>query len=131
MSPKATRAVQEAARRIVRERDGMLCQMCGRYGQHNTHHRINKGGGGSALFDRASLLIKACGSGTTGCHGRVTGNPEWAGDIGWLLPRNNPDIVPEFEPILLFDGWHLLDDHGNRAPCSPPNRHPYTGEGAA
>ncbi len=123
MSPRATRAVQEAARRIVRERDGMLCQMCGRYGQHNTHHRINKGGGGSALFDRASLLIKACGSGTTGCHGRVTQNPAWAESIGWLLPRNNPDIDPEQERIHTIHGWVLLTDTGERLP--------YTGEGAA
>lgn len=121
--PRASRAVQEAARRLVRERDGMLCQMCGRYGQHNTHHRINKGGGGSALFDRASLLIKACGSGTTGCHGRVTQNPAWAESIGWLLPRNNPDIDPEQERIHTIHGWVLLTDSGERLP--------YTGEGAA
>jgi len=92
----------------------MLCQMCGHYGQHNTHHRINKGGGGSALFDRASLLIKACGSGTTGCHGRVTQNPAWAESIGWLLPRNNPDIDPEQERIHTIHGWVLLTDAGER-----------------
>jgi hypothetical protein len=134
MSPKATRAVQEAARRIVRERDGDTCQMCGRnlVGQvRSVHHRLNKGRGGSALLERASILITVCGDGWIGCHGRVTRNPDWAGMQGWLLPRNNPGIDPEQEPILLFDGWHLLADEGNRTPCEAPPHIPYTGEGAA
>jgi hypothetical protein len=128
--PKATRAVQDAARRIVRERDGQRCQMCGRWlwesGSYSVHHRLNRGRGGSAKLERASILITACGDGARGCHGKVTENPEWANSIGWLLPRNNPDIAPELEPILLFDGWHLLDDEGNRTPCAP--RIPYLGE---
>jgi len=123
MSPKATRAVQDAARRIVRRRDDFHCQMCGKVlwaGQGSVHHRLNRGRGGSAKLERASILITVCGDGVLGDHGRVTRNPAWAESIGWLLPRNNPDIDPELEPILLFDGWFLLDDHGNRDPCAAP-----------
>lgn len=129
---RASRAVQEAARRVVRRRDDEHCQMCGKPlwpGDKSVHHRLNRGRGGSAKLERASVLITVCGDGTRGDHGRVTENPEWAGTIGWLLPRNNPDIDPTQEPILLFDGWHLLDDEGNRTPCAPPTS--YTGEGAA
>jgi hypothetical protein len=130
--PKATRKEISAARDIVRERDGDTCQMCGRHlldQVRSVHHRLNKGRGGSALLERASILIRACGDGVLGCHGRVTRNPDWAGMIGWLLPRNNPDIDPEQEPILLFDGWFLLDDEGNRTPCAAPvDAHPYIGE---
>ena len=131
--PKATRAVQEAARRIVRQRDGDTCQMCGidLVGKvRSVHHRLNKGRGGSALLERASILITVCGDGVFGDHGRVTRNPKWAESIRWLLPRNNPDIDPTQEPILLFDGWFLLDDEGNRTPCAAPitGRHPYIGE---
>lgn len=119
---KATRAVQEAARRIVRRRDDFRCQLCGRIkwaGDLSVHHRLNRGRGGSAKLERASVLITACGDGTRGCHGKVTENPEWARSIGWLLPRNNPDIDPTQEPILIFSGWVLLDDEGNRTACGP------------
>jgi hypothetical protein len=131
MSPKATRAVQDAARRIVRERDGHRCQMCSRSivdFPSNVHHRINRGSGGSAKLERASLLIRICGSGTTYCHGWVTEHAR-KGDRcnGWVLPKLNADVDPTQEPILLFDGWHLLDDEGNRTPCAPP-RIPYLGE---
>jgi hypothetical protein len=120
---RATRAVQDAARRIVKQRDDSHCQMCGKplwTGQGSVHHRLNKGRGGSALLERPSILITVCGDGVFGDHGRVTRNPTWAESIGWLLPRNNPDIRPEEEPILLWDGWFLLDDDGNRTPCAAP-----------
>lgn len=120
--PKASRAVQDAARRIVKSRDDSHCQMCGKplwTGQGSVHHRLNRGRGGSAALERASVLVTACGDGVQGCHGKVTEHPEWARSIGWLLPRNNPDIDPTREPILLFDGWFLLDDLGYRTPCAP------------
>jgi len=119
VSPKATRAVQEAARRLVRHRDDFHCQMCGKSlwsAQGSVHHRLNRGRGGSALLERASVLITACGDGVYGCHGAVTEHPEWARSIGWLLPRNNPDIDPTQEPLLTYRGWELLDDLGGRVP---------------
>ncbi|MFI6681904.1 hypothetical protein [Kribbella sp. NPDC050470] len=124
--PKATKSVKDAARRIVRRRDDDHCQMCGKPlwdGDKSVHHRLNRGRGGSALLERASILITACGDGVRGCHGLVTQNPAWAESIGWLLPRNNPDIDPEQERILTIHGWVLLTDSGERLP--------YTGEGAA
>jgi hypothetical protein len=115
--PRASRKDVEAARSLVRTRDGHQCQMCGRSivdFPSNIHHRINKGNGGSALYERPSLLIRLCGSGTTYCHGWVTGHPKLAEDTGWLLPRNNPDIDPTQEPLLTYRGWELLDDLGGR-----------------
>ena len=109
----------DAARRIVHERDQGVCQMCGRSTElitSSVHHRLNKGNGGSALLERASVLINVCGDGVLLCHGRVTRYPKWAESIGWLLPRNNPDIDPEEEPILTYHGWILLDDFGGRTP---------------
>jgi len=123
MSPKATRKDVEAARTLVRQRDGHRCQMCGQSivdRPSSIHHRLNKGRGGSALLERASILIRACGDGVFGCHGWVTEHPKAAGMTGWLLPRNNPDIDPTQEPILLFEGWFKLSDDGSRTPCESP-----------
>lgn len=120
--PKPTERVKAEARKLVRARDGHRCQMCGRsivdY-PSSIHHRINKGNGGSAKYERASLLIRMCGTGTTGCHGWVTTEPRRAGLWGWLLPRNNPDIDPTEEPILTYQGWVLLDDEGGRVQTLP------------
>lgn len=117
--PKPTRRIMADARSVVRVRDGHRCQMCGRSivnVESSIHHRINKGNGGSALYDRPSLLIRLCGSGTTLCHGWVTEHPKLAGETGWLLPRNNPDIDPTKEPLLTYKGWVLLDDEGGSIP---------------
>ncbi len=116
MSPKATRAVQDAARRIVRQRDGHRCQMCGASVLNipsSVHHRRRRGMGGSALLERASNLVRLCGDGVRGCHGFVESNRTHAGEIGWLLGFLDN---PESTPLLCFDGWHLLDDSGNRVP---------------
>ena len=123
MSPKASRRDIEAARTLVRERDAGRCQMCGKWveGQvKSVHHRLNRGRGGSALLERASILITLCGTGTLGDHGWVTNNPEEAGKTGWLLPRNNPDIDPTQEPILTYQGWRLLADDGSWSSCESP-----------
>lgn len=121
VSPKATRAVEEAARRLVRERDGHCCKLCGQSivdRPSAIHHRRRKGMGGSALLERASNLLRVCGHGNKDlCHGRVHGHSDWARDIGWML-RANQD--PEATPILLVDGWFLLSDDGTRTPCESP-----------
>jgi len=123
MSPRATRAVQEAARRIVRERDAGRCQMCGASivdQPSSIHHRRRRGMGGSALLERASNLVRLCGTGTTGCHGFVESQRTLATVRGWLLGFLDD---PEATPLQCYDGWMLLDDQGGRIP--------YTGEGAA
>lgn len=118
--PKPTRRDWSHARELVWLRDGSYCQMCGQSIvniPNSCHHRINRGMGGRADLERPSLLIRACGDGVLGCHGRVTSHPLWAGRIGWLLPKNNPQIDPTREPILTIWGWVTLDDLGGRTPC--------------
>jgi hypothetical protein len=125
--PRATRAVQEAARRIVRERDGHRCQSCGVSivdRPSALHHRRRKGMGGSALLEQPANLIRACGNGNADfCHGYMHSNPDHAHDIGWVLWATDD---PETTPVLLFDGWFLLSDDGARTPCASPL--PYVGE---
>jgi hypothetical protein len=126
---KSLGATMSAFRRGVLERDGTTCQCCGIDVTNklaSIQHRIPRGAGGSIRVDRVSNGALVCGSATTpgSCHNWMEHEARTeAGRQGWLLPKNNPDINPEQEPILLFNGWHLLLDDGSRIP--------YTGEGAA
>jgi hypothetical protein len=123
MSPRASRRDIETSRTLVRDRDKGRCQMCGIWVEDrvkSVHHRLNKGNGGSALLERASILITLCGDGVFGCHGWIGREPTAAGTLGLLLPRNNPDVDPEQEPVRLFEGWYLLSDDGSRTPCPSP-----------
>ena len=54
------------------------CVVCGGPGT-NRHERLPRGRGGPV--DEFNTVV-LCGSGTTGCHGLVTGNPAWATSAG-------------------------------------------------
>jgi hypothetical protein len=115
MSPKATAKVKRDARNLVLKRDANHCQRCGRSivdFQAAQHHRRRKGMGGSALLERASILILVCGHGNTDfCHGEVHGNPDKAHEEGWMLWDTDD---PETTPILTIHGWVTLSDDGGR-----------------
>ena len=57
------------------------CAMCGGRAS-NLHERLNRSRGGPRDEFNTRYL---CGSGTTGCHGYVTGNPAWAIANGWTV----------------------------------------------
>ena len=117
--PKAARKDVEAARSLVRARDGHRCQMCGQSIVNipsSIHHRIPRGSGGSALLERASNLVRLCGDGVRGCHGFIESNRRNAEETGWLLPKCNASIDPAKEPLFTFAGWRLLDDLGGSLP---------------
>lgn len=118
--PKASRRDMDAARTLVRERDGLHCQMCGRVlagRPYAVHHRTPKGMGGSAKLENASNLVTLCGSGNAdGCHGKAHSNPQWARNHGWIVSRS---FDPAEIPVDMHDGWFLLSDDGSRTPCTP------------
>lgn len=97
--------------------------MCGIYitdGNGAQHHRVAKGMGGSALLESPANLVTLCGRGNTDrCHGKAHGNPHWARNHGWILPRS---FDPAEIPVDMHDGWWTLTDDGSR--------HPYIGETA-
>lgn len=96
-------------RRAVAERAGYRCELCLRVlgwpdgaaiawsTPHSFHHRRPRGMGGTtrtATNEPPNLLL-LCGTGTTGCHGRVEANRDLAYRLGWLLHQaEDPATVP-------------------------------------
>ena len=75
-------------------------------------HRANRGMGGSRSLDRPSNIIVMCSE----ANGLLESNARFAEvgrELGWKLTR---DQVPEFTPVLLADGYWLLDNNFNKTP---------------
>lgn len=94
-----------AQRHQVAERAGFCCELCG-IALHNTdvwirvhsfHHRQPRGAGGTKrlLVNSPANLLLVCGTGTTGCHGRIESERTAAYAAGWLVPMGmDPAAVP-------------------------------------
>lgn len=123
--PTASARDSKAAKAIVDARDGGRCRRCGHEcgDDFSRQHRIPRGAGGSAVLDRPSNLVTVCGSATTGCHGWMESRRTDAALLGYILPKLNPDIDPETEPLFTYDGWVLLNDQGGVEPCAAPRRY--------
>lgn len=121
--PATTSGPSADTRALIRGRDRGRCVRCGDTAT-NVHHRRNRGMGGrrhaaSAAINQPGNLLSLCGSGTTGCHGWVTGHPAEARELGYAL-RTNGTEDPTTVPVQAHDGWHLYDDAGGRRRCPPP-----------
>lgn len=100
-----------ATTELVLARAGGRCEVCrgtldgpGGYSKHHRHPR-RMGGSRRPELNTAANLVVLCGSGTTGCHGRVESNRVQAYADGLLLhDGQDPAVVP----VLLacnVDGW--------------------------
>lgn len=120
---------QQTARLIFEFRDGEACFFCQRglrwadrgFGW-SLHHREPRkmGGRKDAHLSRPSNGLTLCGSGTTGCHGRVESDRDWALSMGLLVSAfgsNRPVNIP----VRRGDGslWFLTDD-GRAIRCEDP-----------
>jgi hypothetical protein len=96
---------ERACRRIVSERSGGVCEVCGGARATNKHHRVKAG-----RVWRPSNVLDVCGSGTTGCHGRIESYPDASKEQGWwLLPVQDPARAP----VWIFGrGFVFLSDTG-------------------
>lgn len=121
-----TTTIPHAVRLVVDARDAGRCRRCGHaVGEDfSRHHRIPRGAGGSSRVDRPSNLVTVCGSGTTGCHGRIESRRDEHKVLGWILPKLNLSIDTESEPLFTIDGWVCFDDQGAVTQCAEPRRDP-------
>jgi hypothetical protein len=60
----------------------------------------------------AANLVLLCGSGTTGCHGRVHQFVRESRADGWIIPAlRSPELDPSMVPVRSHAGWvQLLND---------------------
>jgi hypothetical protein len=107
----ADMSIPAKVRKALKERasidDYPCCEICGRAGANNAHHRRNQSQSGKDSLPNLMLL---CGSGTTGCHGEVTANPDWAERYGYTIKgeRRNPANI-----AVLYRGvWVFLNEVG-------------------
>jgi hypothetical protein len=106
----------------VREKEAcFLCRRPLRWEERgmgwSAHHRKPRGMGGTSdprVASIANCLI-VCGSGTTGCHGRIERNREVALAVGLLIPKNatTESFAPAAVRVRRMDrSWWLLTESG-------------------
>ena len=77
----------EDIRKIVLERDGYQCKVCGEKPSAQVHHIVSKREGGG---NETSNLITLCGR----CHMLVSPVPDWVLSKVWKIP---PDKIKSEE----------------------------------
>jgi|SRR6516164_2209433 len=97
---------ERKCRSLLRERAGGMCERCGRYGGLTLHHRRKKSQGGQ--FTPANCVM-LCGSGTTGDHGWVEGNPN---DAEWEGFHVRPWRDPAAAAVKYRGRWVFLTEDG-------------------
>lgn len=60
-------STHKAIKRAVQERDHHTCRVCGKPSQ-SVHEIHSRGAGGDVSLENS---VAVCGSGTTGCHGKL------------------------------------------------------------
>jgi hypothetical protein len=114
-----------AERRTVMERAVYSCEVCGTelhdgtawIQPHSIHHRRPRAMGGTrrAESNDPTNLLLVCGTGTTGCHGRIEANRAEAHAAGWLVHQQaDPAAVPvrvwcRLDPVLLTPAGQYHD----------------------
>lgn len=99
-------------RRDLSKRAVHRCEVCGCPGANTVHRRVNASQGGR---DTLGNLLLVCGSGTTGCHGRITTNPAWARARGYTVGGT---FEPCDVPLVRWSRWTgvpevvLINDRG-------------------
>lgn len=100
---------ETTGRTIVMERSQGRCELCGREGL-GVHHRLKRSAGGS--WSPANLL-RLCGSGTHGCHGRVEAEPLLSEELGlWTLRHQDEGGPMLCTPHMFTTAWWQADAEG-------------------
>lgn len=115
--PKPTPAQEHDAYELATLRDLDTCQRCRRncgWGVTSRDHRKDRSVGGLSVVSNLQVLG---GTGTTGCHGWKSANPQEALAEGWAVPSwGDPAEWPARRWLPAVAGlrlaWVLYDDEG-------------------
>lgn len=108
--------IPKKKRDIIIARDGERCVACGAVWQLTIHHRINRGAGGSKLFDGFQHLLTVCNP----CNVSFESSAEvaeTARSLGYKLSRNaNPAVDATQVPVYYqyLSTWYHLDANGEK-----------------
>lgn len=108
---------EASGKRLVKARADGMCEGCGLVVGQSWSHRIPKGVGG--LWS-ASNGLWLCGSGTTGCHGRLEADRRAHRPLGWDVPRRRDTTTTEV--VIWQRGARiraLLDNSGDLVVLGP------------
>lgn len=102
-------------RNAVYDRDGWVCVACGTLRDLTIHHRVNRGSGGSKMYDNYAHLLTICSPCNTAFESDAAYR-ELALVYGWKILRNTkPPIDPTKVAVKYAEGnWYFLDNQGNR-----------------
>jgi len=108
--------ISKKYRQIVYARDDERCVSCGTNQNLTIHHRVNRGAGGSKLFNGLAYLLLVC----TYCNSLFESSAdeqERAKELGYKLSRNqSPQPDPTQIPVWYSykSQFFYLDNEGNK-----------------
>lgn len=109
-------SITPTLRKLIFTRDNETCVACGTSQSLTIHHRINRGAGGSKLFDKPAFLLTICIT----CNGLFESDSNVAAkarELGYKLHRNHrPTPDPTAIPVFYKSegDWYLLDHQGTK-----------------
>ena len=88
--PKYPRRVADSALLRALHQEWRECVICGEHRGKLSLHHVHK----HPRDDVRGNLVMLCGTGTTGCHGKVEhADRDSRRALGWYLVQNRPDVL--------------------------------------